>query len=158
VPNRFDQEIARQRQRQELRDNSQSISWQRVWSANTVINLAGFHRFYESRLFASPFDTPVTAMQDRKHTRIGLIAALTHTVKGHTFKVGLDASSLNPDEHFTFAVVDIVEAEANGVSEAASQFDRANPCIIQSFIYAPANRKSFACRFRAGSRALAFCE
>ena len=47
VPNDQLQELNGQHQRQELRDNSHSVSWQRVWSANTVTNLAWFHRYYD---------------------------------------------------------------------------------------------------------------
>jgi Carboxypeptidase regulatory-like domain/TonB-dependent Receptor Plug Domain len=42
VTNREEQELAGQRQRQELRDQSLSLGWQRIWSPKTVSNLAYF--------------------------------------------------------------------------------------------------------------------
>jgi hypothetical protein len=131
VPNRLEQEEAGQRQRQNLRDNSQSISWQRVWSANTVTNLAGFRRFYESRLLGSPFDTPIFANQDRKHSRYGALASLTHARRGHNFKTGLEAMRIAPDEFFTFAITDEAAAKANEVSDAALAFGLENPFVFR---------------------------
>ena len=132
VTNTGEQELAGQRQRQELRDNSQSASWQRVWSSQTVTNVAGFRRFYESRLLGSEFDTPVTATQDRKHTRAGLIASLTHARRGHTLKIGVETSRVTPDEFFRFAVTDAEEAEEADISDAALAFDLDNPFIFRN--------------------------
>src|SRR6185503_4990737 len=61
VPNRLEQEEEGQRQRQELRDNAQSVSWQRLWNAATVSNLAYFRRAYRAQLFGSAHDTPIFA-------------------------------------------------------------------------------------------------
>jgi outer membrane receptor protein involved in Fe transport len=130
VPNRLEQEEAGQRQRQELRDNSESVSWQHIWSAATVTNLAGFRRAYESRLFGSQFDTPIFANQDRKHSRYGLLASLTHALGGHNFKAGVEAMRVTPDEFFTFAITDDQEAEANSLSEAAREFDQDHPFVF----------------------------
>ncbi len=131
VPNRLEQELAGQRQRQELRDHSQSISWQHTWSPTTVSNLAYFRRFYQSRLFGSQFDTPIFAEQDRKHVRQGFIASVTHVYRGHTFKAGAEATRVTPREFFTFAITDEVEAEDEGVSEAALEFDLDNPFVFR---------------------------
>ncbi|HEY7546349.1 MAG TPA: carboxypeptidase regulatory-like domain-containing protein, partial [Blastocatellia bacterium] len=126
VPNDLDQETAGQRQRQELRDNSQSVAWQRAWSATTVSNFAWFRRHYESRLFGSAFDTPVFANQDRSHTRQGVIASLTRAFRGHTFKAGIEAARVTPREFFIFAVTDRESAERHEISEAAMRFDSAH--------------------------------
>jgi hypothetical protein len=131
VPNRLEQELARQRQRQELRDNSQSVSWQRIWSPVTVTNLAYFRRDYSARLLGGTFDTPIFAEQDRRHVRHGFIASLTRVHRGHTFKTGLEASRVAPREFFTFAITDQDEAEEQGVSEAALAFDRTNPFVFR---------------------------
>jgi outer membrane receptor protein involved in Fe transport len=131
VPNRFEQEESGQRQRQQLRDNSQSVSWQRVWSANTVTNIAGFRRFYEANLSGSPFDTPIFAIQEREHSRYGLLASLTHSLRGHNFKAGVEAMRVTPDEFFTFAITDSEEAEEQEVSDAALEFDLNNPFVFQ---------------------------
>jgi outer membrane receptor for ferrienterochelin and colicin len=131
VTNALEQELAGQRQRQELRDNSESVTWQHIWSANTVMNVAGFHRYIEANLRASEFDTPLTSAQERRHTRLGFIANLTHAVKKHTFKIGIEASRVTPHEFFTFAVTDEDEAEENGLSEAALQFTLDNPFVFR---------------------------
>lgn len=130
VPNRSEQEVAGQRQRQELRDNSQTVSWQHIWSANTVTNIAGFRRDFESRLFGSLFDTPIFASQVRNHSRYGLIASITRSMRGHNFKAGVEAMRVAPDEFFTFAITDEEEAEEQEVSNAALDFDLDNPFVF----------------------------
>lgn len=130
VPNRLEQEAAGQRQRQESRDHGQSVSWQRIWSQNTVINLAGFHRYYQAMLLGSPFDTPIFAAQERSHSRYGLLASLSQSLRGHNFKTGVEAMRLTPDEFFSFAITDPVEAEEQKVSDAALEFGPDNPFVF----------------------------
>ena len=131
VPNRKEQEDAGQRQRQELRDNAQSVSWQRFWSAATVSNVALFRRDYRAKLFGSEHDTPIFAEQDRGHTRLGFIASLTRAQSKHTLKVGVEASRVAPREFFTFAITDREEAEEFEISEAALKFDLDNPFVFR---------------------------
>lgn len=131
VTNDSEQESAGQRQRQELRDNSQAVRWQRVWSPATVTDLAYFRQSYESNLIGSPFDTPLFASQNRKDVRQGVIASLTHSVGGHTLKAGLEASRVSLREFLTFAVTDEEEAEEAGVSDAALEFDLSNPFVFR---------------------------
>jgi len=131
VTNALEQELAGQRQREELRDNSESVTWQHIWSANTVMNIAGFHRYLEADLRPSQFDTPLTAGQERHHSRVGFIANLTHAVKAHTFKFGVEASRVTPREFFTFAVTNEDEAKENGLSDAALAFDLDHPFVFR---------------------------
>jgi hypothetical protein len=131
VSNDLEQELAGQRQRQELRDNSQSVSWQRVWSKDTVSNLAYFRRYYQSELIGSNFDTPIFAHQERRHARQGIIASLTHQLGGHTMKAGFEGQRITPREFFTFAVTDREEAEEREVSDAALAFDKRNPFVFR---------------------------
>ncbi len=131
VPNDLEQELAGQRERQQLRDNSQSISWQHVWSAATVGDFACFHRFYRSRLTGSQFDIPIFANQDREHTRQGVIASLSHFSHGHILKAGFEATRTSVREFFTFAITDRDAAEEREVSEPVRAFDPANPFIFQ---------------------------
>jgi outer membrane receptor protein involved in Fe transport len=130
VPNDLEQELAGQHERQQLRDNSQSVSWQRIWSSTTVSNIAYFRRSYRSRLSGSEFDTPIFAEQDREHVRQGLVASLTRSLGGHTFKAGLEAARVAPRESFTFAVTDRQAARRREISPAAMEFDRANPFVF----------------------------
>jgi hypothetical protein len=131
VTNNEEQEEARQRQRQQLRDNAQSFSWQRMWSAGTVTNLAAFRRAVHAELIGSENDTPLFAAQDRQHTRLGLLAGLTTVRSGHTWKFGLEATRLAPREFFTFAITDPDEAEEFEISYAALQFTRDNPFVFR---------------------------
>lgn len=130
VPNDFGQELANQKQRQELRDSSQSVSWQRTWSSDTVTNVALFRRSYQSRLFGSAFDTPLFAEQSRRHGRDGIIASVTHLRAGHTIKAGVEAARVTPHEFFTFAITDEDKAEERDVSEAAQAFTVQNPFVF----------------------------
>lgn len=130
VTNDFEQEIAGQRQRQELRDNSQSIRWQRVWSPTTVTELAFYRQSYKARLLGSEFDTPLFAAQDRRNVRQGIVAGLTRSFAKHTIKAGLEASRVSLREFFTFAVTDDEEAEERDISEAALEFDLDNPFVF----------------------------
>ena len=106
VTNTHEQELAGQNQRQHLRDNTQSLSWQRTWSAHTVSDFAVFHAFRRADLNGSAFDTPLFAQQERHHRRLGLLASLTHEYRGHTFKGGIELSRVTPTEFFIFAVTD----------------------------------------------------
>ena len=122
VPNRLIQEQAGQRQRQELRDNAQSLRWERIWSLGTVSNLAYFRHSFRSRLHPSPFDTPVHAEQDRRHTRHGVLGSVTHLAAGHTLKAGFEMSRVTPRESFRFIITDPEEAEEQEISDPALEF------------------------------------
>lgn len=131
VPNDLAQELAGQRQRQQLRDGSVSVNWQHLFSADTVANLAFFHRHHQSRLFGSEHDLPLFAAQDRAHTRTGLIASLTRQWRNHTIKTGLEISRVAPREFFTFHITDEEAAEDREISEAALHFDADHPFIFR---------------------------
>jgi TonB dependent receptor/Carboxypeptidase regulatory-like domain/TonB-dependent Receptor Plug Domain len=131
VNQREEQEEAGQHQRQELRDNAQAASWQRLWSSSTVSNLAWYRRGYRSMLFGSENDTPIFAEQDRRHARHGFIASLTKAVGKHTFKFGVEATRITPREYFSFAITDEEEAEEFDISEPAQEFDLDNPFVFR---------------------------
>jgi outer membrane receptor protein involved in Fe transport len=130
VTNDLEQELAGQRQRQELRDNSQSVRWQRVWSPTTVSDVAFYRQSYVARLIGSEFDTPLFAAQDRGNTRLGMVAGVTHSFGRHTIKVGMEASRVSLREFFTFAVTDEDEAEEHEISDAALEFDLDDPFVF----------------------------
>ncbi|MBO0726372.1 MAG: TonB-dependent receptor, partial [Blastocatellia bacterium] len=131
VPNDALQEEQGQRQRQELRDRSFSVSWQRLFSDRTVGNFAVFDRRHQSELFGGENDVPIFARQDRAHTRSGLIASLTRQQGGHTIKTGVEASRVAPREFFTFYVTNDAVAEDRQVSEPVLAFDRDNPFVFR---------------------------
>jgi outer membrane receptor protein involved in Fe transport len=127
VPDNELQEAAGQRQRQEVRHDHQSVSWQHSWSPNTLSDVAYFRNFFRSELIGSPFDTPLSASQNRHQTRQGMLASLTHATHGHTIKAGAETSRVSIDEFFGFAVTDPKAAEEAGISEAAMEFTPDNP-------------------------------
>src|SRR5436190_4971818 len=57
VPNRVNQEIAGQDQRQRLRDNAQNIGFQHIFSANTVAQFSFFHRQSNAKLLSNALST-----------------------------------------------------------------------------------------------------
>ncbi|HEY6402963.1 MAG TPA: TonB-dependent receptor, partial [Blastocatellia bacterium] len=125
------QEENGQRQRQELRDNSLSVSWQRLFSDRTAGNFAVYHRRHQSKLFGSENDIPIFAEQDRAHTRSGFIASLTHQRGGHTLKTGFEASRIAPREFFRFYITDEDVAEEREVGDDALEFDDDDPFVFR---------------------------
>ncbi len=130
ITNDPEQEEAGQRQRQELRDDRQSVRWQRAWTSSTVTDLAFYRQSYKSRLLGSEFDTPLFAAQDRGNSRLGFIANLTQSQRNHVFKIGFEASRVSLREFFTFAVTDEDEAEEAHISDAALVFDLDDPFVF----------------------------
>jgi outer membrane receptor for ferrienterochelin and colicin len=130
IPNDVAQELAGQRQRLELRNNSESVRWQRTWSAKTVTDVAYFRQSYAAKLFGSAFDTPLVAGQNRHDTRQGVIASLTHATGKHTIKAGIEATRVSLSEFFTFAVTDVDAAIEHNISANALAFDRSNPFVF----------------------------
>jgi outer membrane receptor protein involved in Fe transport len=127
VPHGETQESAGQEQRQRLLQDAQSASWQRFWSATTVSHAAFYRRRVATNLRGSPADTPLSALSDRTHSRLGALASITHQKGRHTFKTGFEAARLALGEQFSFAVTDPTETDEAEISEAAAQFTRAAP-------------------------------
>ena len=130
VPNSIDQQLAGQRQRQELRDNNASLNWQHLWSASALSNLAYFRRYYRSQLFGSEFDTPISATQDRHHLRQGLLGSVSLSYHGHTLKAGAEGALINIQESFTFFVTDAQAAALAGISGPPLAFTPQNPFVF----------------------------
>jgi TonB dependent receptor/Carboxypeptidase regulatory-like domain/TonB-dependent Receptor Plug Domain len=130
VPNTLAQELAGQRQREELRDNRQSIAWQHTWSPTTLSNVAYFRQSYGGQLFPSPFDVPLLARQDRHHVRQGVLASTTHILRGHTLKAGLQGSLVSVREFFSFAVTNQQTAQEADLSPQAIAFTPGNPFLF----------------------------
>ena len=130
VTNTLEQELNGQRQRQELRDNSQSLTWHRNWSPNTVTDVAWYRRSFRSRLFPSPGDIPLSATQDRQHVRHGLLVNVTHSFESHLFQAGVEAQRVAPREFLSFHVTDEETGLEAGLSPAALEFDAENPFVF----------------------------
>ncbi|MDA2926749.1 hypothetical protein MYX78_05875 [Acidobacteria bacterium AH-259-G07] len=131
VTTTFEQELEGQRQRQQLRDNNESVTWQHIWSHDTVTNLGWYRRSYQAELIPSANDTPLSARQFREHVRQGVLINLTHFYKGHMIKAGADAQRVTPREFFSFFVTDDEEAEEADLGELVLQFDEENPFLFR---------------------------
>lgn len=143
VPHGEEQEEAGQDQRQRLRQYWQSVSWQHAWSARTVSQVAGYHRFGSADLLGSERDTPLFASADRSLRRVGLLASLSHHRGPHLLKVGAEVARLSLREDFSFAVTDEDEAEEADLSAAALEFtpdapfvfhDSATPSLVSFYV------------------------
>lgn len=131
VTNTFAQELAGQRQRQELRDNHQSLIWQRSWSRDTVTDASIYRRGFAARLFPSERDTPISAQQDRRHGRLGALFNVTREAGGHLLKAGATLERVTPRERFLFFVTDEEAAEDAGVSDEAASHGPENPFVFE---------------------------
>ncbi|HLK31969.1 MAG TPA: TonB-dependent receptor, partial [Terriglobales bacterium] len=131
VPNNLFQQLAGQRQTQQLRDNHQSLAWQHTWSANTLTNFAYYRHYYRAKLLGSPQDTPLYVGQSRHHTRQGAIVSLTRVWHGHTIKAGAEGSRVSASEFFTFGVTNSSAALLAQITASAMVFTSANPFLFQ---------------------------
>src|SRR5205085_11067811 len=115
---------------QRARHDDESISWQHTFSPQTLLDVAYFRNFFRSQLVGSEFDTPLTAGQNRHHTRQGLSASLTHSTHGHTIKSGVELARVSIEEFFGFAVTDPAAAQEAGISEEAMAFTPESPFLF----------------------------
>jgi len=134
VPNRVNQEIAGQDQRQRLRDNSQNISYQHIFSANTVAQFSFFHRQSNAKLLSNTLSTPVVANQDRTLQNYGGIGSLALTRGSHNIKFGGQVTITPVDEHFSFyptvAFPDLEDQEGNVFANPVNNFNAAHPFVF----------------------------
>jgi outer membrane receptor protein involved in Fe transport len=131
VPNRFAQEAAGQDQRQRLRDNSQNISYQHIFSPNSVAQFAFFHRQSNAKLISNPLSTPVVANQDRTLQNYGGIGSLALTRGSHNIKLGGQFTITPVDEDFSFYPTvpfpDLEDSEGTVFPNPVNSFNAANP-------------------------------
>jgi len=134
VPNRFNQEVAGQDQRQRLRDNSQNISFQHIFSPNTVAQFSFFHRQSNAKLISNTLSTPVVANQDRTLENYGGIGSLSLTRGSHNIKFGGQFTITPLDEHFSFYPTeqfpDLIDDEGNVFLNPVNNFNAANPFVF----------------------------
>ena len=134
VPNKFVQEIAGQDQRQRLRDNSQNISYQHIFSPNSVAQFSFFHRQGNAQLNSNPLSTPVVALQDRTLQNYGGLGSLALTRKSHNIKVGGQFTITPVDEHFSFyptvAFPDLEDEAGNILPNPINNLNAAHPFVF----------------------------
>ncbi|MGH9318319.1 MAG: TonB-dependent receptor [Vicinamibacteria bacterium] len=129
VTNTLEQELAGQRQREELRDDHQSVVWQRSWSRETVTDLAWYRHSFGARLLPSERDTPISAGQDRGHVRQGALLNVTHQAGEHVLKAGLDFQRVSVRERFSFFVTGDGDGEA--ISPPALEHGPEDPFLFE---------------------------
>jgi len=131
VPNRLRQEIAGQDQRQRLRDNSQSITYQHVFSADTLGTVSFFNRSSSSLLTSNPASTPVVAFQNRSLRNFGWIGSLATTKHRHNLKFGGQATITPLREQFSFYPAerfgDLLDENGNVFPNPVNRFNAARP-------------------------------
>jgi outer membrane receptor protein involved in Fe transport len=134
VPNRLFQEQAGQDQRQRLRDNSQNISFQHIFSPNSVAQSSFFHRQSNAELISNPLSTPVVANQDRTLQNYGGIGSLAITHGSHNIKFGGQFTITPVDEHFSFYPTapfpELEDDEGNVFPNPVNNFNAANPFVF----------------------------
>jgi outer membrane receptor protein involved in Fe transport len=131
VPNRLIQEIAGQDQKQQLRDNSQNITYLHIFSPNTVANISFFNRSASARLTSNPASNPVAAFQDRSLRNFGWLGSLATTKGKHNLKFGGQATITPVREHFSFYPTvpfdDLVDDNGNVFPNPVNAFSAARP-------------------------------
>ena len=131
VANRLAQELAGQDQRQRLRDHSEFITYERIFSPSTFGQFSFFNRYGNARLTSNPFSTPVAAFQDRSLQNTGGIAAISFTRGGHNLKVGGQFTVTPVREEFSFYPTelfeDFIDEDGETVPNPVNSFDAANP-------------------------------
>jgi len=134
VPNRFQQELARQDERQRLRDNAQSINFQHIFSPNTVAQVSFFNRSSKSILTSNATSTPVVAAQNRTLQNYGGLGSLSLTRGDHNIKLGGQLTITPLKEHFSFYPTvtfdDLVDENGNVFPNPINAFNSANPFVF----------------------------
>jgi hypothetical protein len=133
VPNRLDQQVAGQRQRQVLRDNSESVSYQRILSGTATATFSFYHRFNNSTLLSNGSAIPVVPFQERYTRSIGGVAAIAMSFRRHDVKMGFEATGIPVREQFRFYVTDASVFDpfeyqsARIIPNPALKFTQSNP-------------------------------
>ena len=127
VPNRLEQELLDQRQRQELRDDSQSIGWNHLFGDNaSVLDVVAYRRSSSGRLL-DPGITgfPFWAQQVRRQRTEGFRGNFSKEWKWNSFKTGLQFQHEPLSEDFVVAATD--PAILNDPTNPSSAFTVADP-------------------------------
>jgi TonB-dependent receptor-like protein/carboxypeptidase family protein len=134
VANRLEQELAHQDQRQRLRDNSGSITYQHIFSPNALGQFSIFNRSSRAKLSSNDTSTPVVAFQDRSLQNYGGIGSIAITRGTHNIKFGGQVTITPVDEHFRFYPTvhfdDIVDEDGNVLPNPINSFTAARPFLF----------------------------
>lgn len=135
VPNRLEQELAGQDQRQRIRDNAEFISFQHIFSNDTLGQFSFFNRYGTARLTSNTASTPVVAFQDRTLQNTGGIASIATTRGRHNIKFGGQFTITPVRETFSFypteAFPDLIDENGNTVANPVNNFTATNPFVFE---------------------------
>jgi len=134
VPNRLEQQLAGQDQRQRNRDNSQNITLDHIFSSSTLGQLSFFNRHSAAKLISNTNSTPVVAFQDRTLQNTGVLGSVSSTRGRHNFKFGGQATITPVHESFSFYPTvqfdDLVDENGNVVPNPVNGFNAAHPFLF----------------------------
>lgn len=131
VPHNEEQEEGGQDQQQRNRQSWQTVSWQHAWAADTISQIAGYHRSGSAALIGGERDMPLFVQADRNVRRVGVLASVTHHRGRHVFKAGGEVSRLSLREAFAFHVTNPNEGRDAGLSERALAYTAAAPFVFK---------------------------
>ncbi|PYS48221.1 MAG: hypothetical protein DMF68_13755 [Acidobacteria bacterium] len=134
VPNRLEQELAGQDERERLRDDSQNITYQHIFSPSAVGQISIFNRYGTAELLSNRLSTPVVATQDRTLQNYGAIASLSLTRGSHNLKFGGQVTITPVRENFSFYPTQpfdpIVDDAGNVFPNPVNRFTAVNPFVF----------------------------
>ncbi|HVQ39974.1 MAG TPA: TonB-dependent receptor [Pyrinomonadaceae bacterium] len=134
IANRLEQELVGQDQRQRLRDNSQSITFQHIFSTEALGQFSIFHRNSHSQLLSNASATPVVAFQDRTLQNYGGIGSIAITRGTHNIKLGGQLTVSPVSEDFSFYPTrhfdDIVTETGTVLPNPINSFTAARPFLF----------------------------
>lgn len=135
IPNRLEQEIVGQDQRQRLRDHSEYITYEHVFSPTTFGQFSFYNRYGKARLTSNPLSTPVVAFQDRSLQNTGGLVALSMTRGKHNIKFGGQFTRTFVREGFNFYPTepfeDFVTDDGEIVPNPVNSFTAADPFVFR---------------------------
>jgi outer membrane cobalamin receptor len=106
VPNEIEQEEAGQRQDNRLRETAAQASYQRILSANAMLDVRASGRNVATSLRSNEFATPIHVTQDRGFREFYVKGAVAGHHGVHEWKAGVDAIFATLDEEFAYRVTD----------------------------------------------------
>jgi hypothetical protein len=126
VPNRFAQEVLEQHQRQELRDDSESLTWSHVVDEKTLLDAAVYRRSSSARLLDPGLTGfPFYAAQSRRHRQEGARVNVSRVLPNQNLKFGISYIRTPINERFAIAATD--PAILADPADPASAFPLASP-------------------------------
>ncbi|MEP6706791.1 MAG: TonB-dependent receptor [Pyrinomonadaceae bacterium] len=134
VPNRLEQQLAGQNQRQRNRDYSQNVTLDHIFSPSTLGQFSFFNRQSSAKLLSNTKSTPVVAFQDRTLQNTGVLGSLSLTRGSHNIKVGGQITRTPVRESFSFYPTvqfdDLVDENGNVFPNPVNTFNAANPFLF----------------------------